>query len=154
MSKPQGHAFSHVRRYPEYVRMLARAFSTPLVGFVVIAGNLLWVVVSISFFRVESGLNPAVHDLADALWWGLSTLTTVGFGDIVPVTGEGRLLAVVLMLSGNFFFVSFSGLLFSILLAQAEKDLLLGQRVTWAEHHALLQEVRALRQEIAGQRRA
>ena len=36
----------------------------------------------------------------DALWWALTTITTVGYGDHFPVTGRGRVVAVGLMLSG------------------------------------------------------
>jgi voltage-gated potassium channel len=36
----------------------------------------------------------------DALWWGVVTLTTVGYGDVYPVTPEGRLAAAILMLLG------------------------------------------------------
>jgi len=42
----------------------------------------------------------AVGSLGDALWWAAVTTTTVGYGDVSPVTGEGRLIAVVLMLVG------------------------------------------------------
>jgi voltage-gated potassium channel len=34
------------------------------------------------------------------MWWGSTTITTVGYGDRFPVTGEGRLVAVALMLAG------------------------------------------------------
>ena len=36
----------------------------------------------------------------DALWWGLVTITTIGYGDRFPVTTEGRLVAVVLIIFG------------------------------------------------------
>lgn len=36
----------------------------------------------------------------DALWWAVTTVTTVGYGDRFPVTGEGRLVGVVLMVVG------------------------------------------------------
>ena len=36
----------------------------------------------------------------DALWWAYVTVTTVGYGDLYPVTGTGRLLASILMLAG------------------------------------------------------
>ena len=36
----------------------------------------------------------------DALWWALTTLTTVGYGDHVPVTAGGRLVAAVVMIAG------------------------------------------------------
>jgi voltage-gated potassium channel len=41
-----------------------------------------------------------IHSYADALWWAVSTLTTVGYGDRFPVTAAGRGVAVLLMLTG------------------------------------------------------
>lgn len=41
-----------------------------------------------------------ITDFADALWWAISTVTTVGYGDLHPVTPEGRLVGVVLMVVG------------------------------------------------------
>ncbi|TDD06799.1 two pore domain potassium channel family protein [Nonomuraea deserti] len=46
--------------------------------------------------------NPAsnIQTIGDALWWSLTTMTTVGYGDRFPVTAEGRLVASGLMLAG------------------------------------------------------
>ena len=41
-----------------------------------------------------------IHQLGVALWWAASTVTTVGYGDYYPVTTEGRLIAVGLMIVG------------------------------------------------------
>ncbi|HEY1135203.1 MAG TPA: potassium channel family protein [Nocardioides sp.] len=41
-----------------------------------------------------------ITTFGDALWWATTTVTTAGYGDRFPVTGEGRVLAVVLMLVG------------------------------------------------------
>jgi voltage-gated potassium channel len=41
-----------------------------------------------------------IHGFADSLWWAVTTITTVGYGDKFPVTGIGRGIAVVLMLTG------------------------------------------------------
>lgn len=41
-----------------------------------------------------------VHNFGDAIWWAFTTITTVGYGDITPVTFEGRCIAVVLMIGG------------------------------------------------------
>ena len=39
-------------------------------------------------------------DTGEALWWSLQTVTTVGYGDVVPVTTHGRIIAGVVMLLG------------------------------------------------------
>lgn len=63
-----------------------------------------WLVVmagcSIALYAAENGVNAAVDSPWDALWWGITTMTTVGYGDVYPTTGEGRLAASVLMLLG------------------------------------------------------
>lgn len=41
--------------------------------------------------------NSKVKSLEDALWWCVATVTTVGYGDIVPVTSFGRYVAIVYM---------------------------------------------------------
>lgn len=45
-------------------------------------------------------VEPEINTIADGLWWAIVTMTTVGYGDFSPATGLGRLLAVVLMLTG------------------------------------------------------
>ncbi|RAY11860.1 two pore domain potassium channel family protein [Actinomadura craniellae] len=46
--------------------------------------------------------NPEanIQNMGDALWWALTTITTVGYGDHAPTTGEGRLAAALLMVAG------------------------------------------------------
>lgn len=51
-------------------------------------------------YVIEGDQNDSVKTFGDALWWAVTTATTVGYGDIYPHTGEGRLIAVVLMLTG------------------------------------------------------
>lgn len=52
----------------------------------------------LAFERHATGAN--IHNFADALWWAIVTVTTVGYGDTYPVTAGGRGVAVVLMLTG------------------------------------------------------
>jgi voltage-gated potassium channel len=44
--------------------------------------------------------GSSIHTFADALWWAFTTITTVGYGDLYPVTATGRVIAVLLMLGG------------------------------------------------------
>ena len=41
-----------------------------------------------------------IHDIGDGLWWALTTITTVGYGDTYPVTETGRMIAASLMIGG------------------------------------------------------
>ncbi len=50
------------------------------------------------FEKDAAGSN--IHDYAEALWWAIVTVTTVGYGDRYPVTEGGRAVATVLMLTG------------------------------------------------------
>jgi voltage-gated potassium channel len=55
---------------------------------------------ALGIFIFESGSNKTIGSFGDALWWAVVTATTVGYGDVSPVTIEGRMIAVVLMLTG------------------------------------------------------
>jgi voltage-gated potassium channel Kch len=55
---------------------------------------------AVGLYISEHGVNKAVAGPLDALWWGLTTMTTVGYGDVFPTTAEGRLAAAVLMILG------------------------------------------------------
>ncbi len=51
-------------------------------------------------YTAEKATNPEFGSFGDSLWWGIVTLTTVGYGDIVPETTKGRTAGVFLMLTG------------------------------------------------------
>jgi voltage-gated potassium channel len=74
----------------------------------------------------------------DALWWALTTVTTVGYGDTYPVTTEGRIIAAGLMLVGIALFGSISAIVTSKLILPKETK----------DHEELRREVRALHGEI------
>jgi voltage-gated potassium channel len=51
-------------------------------------------------YRAEHATNPGFATYGDALWWAIVTLTTVGYGDIVPKTTAGRIDGVMIMITG------------------------------------------------------
>lgn len=54
---------------------------------------------------VEGNAQPeAFGTIPDALWWSLATLTTVGYGDVVPITDWGRVLGAIVMVVGFAFY--------------------------------------------------
>jgi voltage-gated potassium channel len=69
-----------------------------------------------TIFLVEAEYNANINSIDDGIWWALVTLTTVGFGDISPVTSVGRIVGGVLMISGMFMLALFAGIISQTLL--------------------------------------
>ena len=84
------------------------------------AFSLLGVIVGLggtSIYLAEAPSNPGISSLRDGLWWALVTITTVGYGDIAPHTGLGRIIGGSLMVSGMFMLALFAGIVGSTLLS-------------------------------------
>jgi voltage-gated potassium channel len=85
------------------------------VDFLVVYGIGLVIIAATVVASVERGEHASIHSFADALWWAAVTITTVGYGDMVPVTTTGRAVAFVLMLGGIAFFSGITANLASFL---------------------------------------
>ena len=67
-----------------------------------------------------AAIDPAIHSISDGIWWAWVTVTTVGYGDIVPISGAGRILAGILMLVGMGLFAVFTANISALLVAREE----------------------------------
>ncbi|MEF2146597.1 MAG: ion channel [Desulfovibrionaceae bacterium] len=83
-----------------------------------ILGLLLAATVGFYFFELRHSEQANVFS---ALWWSVVTLTTVGYGDIVPQTTGGRLMGILVMISGIGLVSTFTGNLASLLVERKAK---------------------------------
>ena len=59
-----------------------------------------WNSVILILVSEKSAETANIKTMADAIWWGITTITTVGYGDFYPVTTSGRIIATILMITG------------------------------------------------------
>ena len=105
-------------RYSSPIRGVLRGFQENSLLYVFMFSFLLAVVnlSGVSIFLIEQGVNPGIDSVSDGMWWALVTLTTVGFGDITPVTTLGRVVGGAVMVLGMFTLALFAGVVGSTLL--------------------------------------
>jgi voltage-gated potassium channel len=69
-------------------------------GTVAIVAGAVVTICSLAAYQAEHPQNPEYATVGDAFWWGIVTLTTVGYGDVVPETHAGRFAGVAIMFTG------------------------------------------------------
>lgn len=96
-------ALAKFGRYSIALRQLMRAFARrryELLMSLLIAG-LVFLVAATGMYAIEGNVQPeAFGSIPRALWWALTTLTTVGYGDVYPVTPLGRVFAGLMAVAG------------------------------------------------------
>ena len=148
-------------------RVIDRRLTTSLHGrvaaYVTLTASLVVFMASLAELDAERGDPDAtITTFGDALWWALTTITTVGYGDRYPVTGEGRLVAGLLMVAGIALLGTVTAAVASWFVnrvadaARAEGDAAdaAADEALRAELRALTEEVRRLRAELSGEGRA
>lgn len=110
----------YLKRHHSYMwgyvsRLVKHLFKRPVFPFLMGASITLITLFSVLIYYIEGGINPLVRTLGDAVYLSIALLTTVGLGDVHPVTPVGKLITSLMMLLGAFLFVSFTGVISSSL---------------------------------------
>ncbi|MEJ2635196.1 MAG: ion channel [Calditrichia bacterium] len=74
------------------------------------------------FYTIEAKQNPNLHSFGQAIWWVLISMTTVGYGDVVPITAAGKLLGVLVIFTGVALVSMFTATVSSIFVAKKLKE--------------------------------
>jgi len=113
------------------------------------AASLILFVASLAVLDAERGREGAdIGSFGDALWWALTTVTTVGYGDRFPVTGTGRAVAAGLMLSGIALIGVVTATFASWLIEKVQEVEDAAQTATRRDIEALAEEVAQLRRTL------
>ena len=97
---------------------------------------------------LERIVDPAMGDFADALWWAIVTVTTVGYGDVIPTNSAGRIIAGFLMVAGVSAIPITTSLVVSVFVSRAQAQ----QRARDAEMQAqLMARLERIEQALARQ---
>jgi voltage-gated potassium channel len=97
-------------------------------------------------YEIERTKGGPIDDFGTALWWAMSTITTVGYGDATPVSPAGRGVAVLLMIIGITFFSWVTASIAAFLVESANDEVTVTTSDLMRKMEALEQEIRALRQ--------
>ncbi len=132
-------------------RAVGDAFRGRIVVYTVSGVLLLIYTASLAVFDKERYQHGAtINSFGKALWWSITTVTTVGYGDVYPVTNTGRVIAVLLMIGGISLVGVVTAALASWIIQGVAEEETASQVATAAHIDELRSEIRELAQEVRG----
>lgn len=99
------------------VRRLLALFRQQVFIAVTVVGHSVILSGTLGLYYLERGVNPAIHSKLDTLFWAVATVTTVGYGPVVPITDAGKVLGIGMMISGSILFWCYTALFATALVA-------------------------------------
>ena len=113
-----------IGRYSKSVATIGRVFYERKEQLVIAAGAVLFLLIIASslMYYIENPAQPeSFTSIPAAMWWGVATLTTVGYGDVYPVTPLGKCLGAIIAILGVGLFALPAGILAGGFAEQIEK---------------------------------
>ena len=121
-----------------------------VVSYVVGGSILLALIGALAILDAERGVpGSTIQTIGDAAWWAVTTMSSVGYGDMYPVTALGRWIAVGLMVSGIGILGTVTATLASWLTDRLREETAAAEQSVLTEVHALRDEIQSLRQQLA-----
>ena len=148
--------------------LLAQVLRKRSASWALAAAAIAIAVATVAVGVVERDVDGGIQDWGTVIWWGLATITTVGYGDVVPVTTAGRVVGALLMLVGIGVFGVLTANVAAWFVEQGQdedrmeirsdlqelKDQSARQEQILAELKTLQSEVKSLREELQDGRKA
>lgn len=130
-------------------KVAGHALRGRVVTYVIAASGLLVYIGALAMYDAERNTPEAsIQSFGDAIWWALVTITTVGYGDLSPVTTVGRCIAIALMIGGIALLGTVTATLASWLVEKVSAEDVKTQTLS-VEHLELLRaEITSLRREL------
>jgi voltage-gated potassium channel len=109
-----------------------------------------WSIGVVVFGLVERLVDPGTFpNVWLGMWWAIQTVTTVGYGDVVPGSTVGKVIASLLMLGGLSLFAVVTGAITSAFVAQRQKDMIGAEDPVTRKLDEMIIKLDALQAEVA-----
>lgn len=109
-----------------------------------------WSIGVVVFGVVERLVDPGTFpNVWLGMWWAIQTVTTVGYGDVVPGSTVGKVIASLLMLGGLSLFAVVTGAITSAFVAQRQKDMTSAEDPVTRKLDEMTTKLEALQAEVA-----
>lgn len=91
--------FSRIGSFKDVINLLKKESKKTIYGVVIFIQTTSLFLSIFLVLHIEKNIGN-INTAEDAIWWAFITVTTVGYGDLYPVTNEGRFLAIILIFTG------------------------------------------------------
>jgi voltage-gated potassium channel len=114
-----------VKKYAIFIQLMQKIFSNMKEVFIVLLFYTVVIIIILSFiiFEVEHEAQPEVFtNVFQTMWWSVATLTTVGYGDMFPITAAGKIVTTIITILGIGFIAIPGGIFASEFIAAIDEE--------------------------------